>query len=142
MVGGMTTSTQLPPIATGVAPVDREAIRLLVSELPEPFRQLRKATMVETLANGVPVEPRALTVVLSALAELTADTLVVTGAIVERLLWVGIENFCEEEGLVAPDGCVDALHGVLAVATATHVFAVGSDRPAKLFAPLHEMGMM
>jgi hypothetical protein len=138
----MTTSTQLPPIATGEAPADREAIRQLVSELPEPFRQLRKATMVETLANGAPVEPRALTVVLSALAELTADTLVVTSATVERLLWVGIENFCEEEGLVAPDGCVDALHAVLAVATTTNVFAGGSDRPAKLFAPLHEMGIL
>lgn len=98
--------------------------------------------MVETLANGVPVEPRALTVVLSALAELTAGSLVVTGAGVERLLWVGIENFCEEEGLDMPVGCVDALHAVLAVATATNALARGSDRPAKLFAPLHEMGIM
>lgn len=141
MVGGMTTSTQLPPLATNAGPADREAMRLLVTELPEPFRQLRTTTMVETLANGVPVEPRALTVVLSALAELTDHTLVVTGAIVERLLWVGIENFCDEEGIAAPDGCIDALHAVLAVATATQVFERGSDSAPKLFAPLQAMGM-
>jgi len=138
----MTTSTQLPPIATNAGPADREVIRLLVAELPEPFRQLRTAIMVETLANGVPVEPRALTVVLSALAELTNNTLVVTSPTVERLLWVGIENFCDEEGIAAPDGCIDALHAVLAVGTATLVFERGSDGAAELFTPLQAMGMM
>lgn len=117
-------------------------MRALVDELPTDLRRLRVATLADTLANGVPVDPFALTVVLSALDETCVEPLLITRSQVEELLWIGIERFCGQAGIPTPAGCAPALHAALAYALASDQLVPGSDSTVQLFAPLHEMGFV
>lgn len=117
-------------------------MRALVSELPAELRRLRVDTLAHTLANGVPVDPRALTIVLSALDETCGESLLLTRATVEQLLWIGIEQFCTSAELETPAGCVEALHAAVAVADGTKLLAPESDSTPQLFRPFQEMGLV
>lgn len=97
--------------------------------------------MRETLANGVPVAPAALTVVLSVQDEQSEDPLGFTVAGVEQMLWYGIDAFCEELAIAVPDGCTAALHAVLAAAVRLELLGPGSDSPGDLFAAMRGLGV-
>jgi hypothetical protein len=119
--------------------VDRAVRRALLAELPVDLRRLHVEVLAETLANGLPVNPAALVVVLSAHDDAAEVPLRFTSVHVEELLWCGVTEFCEDFGLVMPDGCPEALHAVLAVATGASSLDIESDPVAALFAVFHQL---
>lgn len=139
---GMSNSTPQPP-APPTLPVarvvDRDLRRALVSDLPVELRELRRLVLTDTMANGVPVRPSALCVVLAAHLDLAETPLRFTAAHVEELLWCGLSEFCEDVGFEMPAGCPEALHAVLAVASAHGLFDNESEPAAALFGAFHQL---
>jgi hypothetical protein len=136
-LGMSNTTTQDTEVQPRI--VDRAVRRALLAELSVDLRQLHVAVLAETLANGLPVNPAALVVVLSAHDEMAEVALRFTSVHVEELLWCGVTEFCEDFGLVMPDGCPEALHAVLAVATRSSSLDVESDPVSALFAAFHQL---
>ena len=135
------TRTTSPSESSSLDPrQERAAWKALVSELPSSLRALRSAVLVETLANGVPVNPAAVTAVLTSHDERVDEPTVWLRSDVEELLWIGIDEFCDALGLSLPPGCPRALHAILAVGSTTSAFAPESDSATELFAPLRELG--
>ncbi len=126
---------------TSPAVDERTACRMLARELPRSLRDLRVAVMRETLANGVPVSPAALTVVLSVQDEQSEDPLRFTAEGVEQMLWFGIDAFCEELAIGIPPGCGAALHALLATIVRLELLAPGSDPAGELFAAIRGLGV-
>jgi len=119
--------------------VDRDMRRALVAELPEELRAVRLTVLRDTLANGVPVRPEALAVVLAAHHDLADSALTFTAAHVQELLWFGVSEFCEDLGLGLPDGCPEALHAFLAVVCAGDLLDETSDSVTEVFAAFHQL---
>lgn len=113
--------------------------RALLSELDPALRRLHCATLRATLADGVPVSPSALSVVLSAHDEYGEELLLFTGAHVSELLWFAVAEFCSEYALQVPEGCQEALHAVLAVGHASGALHAQSDELGALFRAFHEL---
>lgn len=128
-----TTNPPVPPSAPVPRLLDRQIRRAIVAELPVELRQLRHQVLVESMANGVPVRPDALCAVLAAHHDLADHPLTFTAAHVEELLWCGVKEFCDDVGLVLPDGCPEALHALLAAATARNLFDEHSDSVRDVF---------
>jgi hypothetical protein len=118
---------------------DRSVRRALLAELPVSLRRLHVSVLADTLANGVPVRPAALAVVLSAHDDLAEACLRFTSEHVNELLWCGIAEFCEDYGIAMPDGCAEALYSVLATASASGILEADSDAVADLFAAFREL---
>ena len=121
--------------------IDASSRRRLRATLPSAVRSLYVDVLRDTMRHGVPVDPTALIVVLGAHTEMSraeteADVLHFTSTHVSELLWFGIHEFCEDQDLVVPDGCVDALHAALATATATACLSSTSDGATELFTTL------
>ena len=138
----MSNSTPNPPAPPStLAPrvVDRAVRRALVSDLPVELRALRRIVLADTMANGVPVRPSALCVVLAAHLDLADRPLWFTAGHVEELLWCGLAEFCEDFGLELPEGCPEALHAVLATAGAQGLFDRDSDSASELFAAFRQL---
>lgn len=95
--------------------------------------------MTETLANGLPVRPSALCAVLAAHDDLAESALRFTAEHVQELLWCGVQEYCDDLGFVVPEGCPQALHAVLAVATAHDLFDDDSDTVGDVFRALGEL---
>lgn len=93
----------------------------------------------DTMANGVPVRPSALCVVLAAHLDLADSPLRFTTSHVEELLWCGLSEFCEDVGLELPDGCPEALHAVLAAASAQGLLDDESDPVSALFGAFRQL---
>ncbi len=119
--------------------VDRGHRRALVDELEPATRALHVEVLRVTLAEGVPVNPGALAIVLSAHDERAPQPLLFTANDVTELLWFGVAEFCEEYGLEVPAGCSDALHAVLAIGDATGQLHPDSDSPRTLFNAFREL---
>jgi len=119
--------------------VDRSHRRALLHELDDRTRSLHVSVLSHTLAEGVPVNPSALAVVLSAHDDLANETLCFSAEHVTELVWCGIADFCDDYGLAMPDGCSEALHAVLAIGTATSAFSPRSDPSADLFSAFREL---
>jgi hypothetical protein len=126
---------------TSPAVDERTACRMLARELPQSLRDLRVTVMRETLANGVPVSPAALTVVLSVQDEQSEEPLRFTVDGVEQMLWYGIDAFCEELAIDVPEGCAAALHAVLAAAVRLELLGEQSDATADLFRAMRGLGV-
>jgi len=110
--------------------------RTMVDELPASLRALYRRVLVETLRSGVPVDPGALAVVLSAFDECADDPERITSAVIERLLWFEIAVFCERHNLEVPSGCSSALFACVAI-------AVGDDRtPVRIEDPKAVFGVL
>lgn len=135
----MSNSTHNPPTAAEPVEIDRHVRRSLTAELPPALRGLRRRVLAETMANGVPVRPAALCAVLAAHVDLADSPLTFTAAHVQELLWCGVSEFCEDVGLIMPDGCAEALHAVLAVANAQGLFDEESDSTAAVFGAFREL---
>jgi hypothetical protein len=119
--------------------VDRAMRRALLADLHLDLRRLHVEVLAETLANGLPVNPAALVVVLSAHEDMAEVPLRFTSVQVEELLWCGVTEFCEDFGLVMPNGCSEALHAVLAVATNSSSLDAESDPVTELFGVFHQL---
>ncbi len=100
---------------------------------------LRRRVLVESMANGVPVRPAALSAVLAAHVDLADSPLTFTAAHVQELLWCGVSEFCEDVGFILPDGCPEALHAILAIANAQGLFDPQSDSTAEVFEAFREL---
>ena len=111
----------------------------MIAELPIELRVLRRRVLTETMANGVPVRPSALCAVLAAHNDLADAPLTFTAEQVEELLWCGINEYCEDVGLQVPTGCPEALHAVLAAASALELFDANSDPIADVFVAFHQL---
>lgn len=120
---------------------ERTACRTLARELPRSLRDLRVAVLRETLANGVPVSPAALTVVLSVQDERSELPLCFTAESMEQMIWFGIDEFCAELCIDVPDGCGRALHALLATTVRLELLDPGSDPAGELFAALRGLGV-
>ncbi|MGI9607112.1 MAG: hypothetical protein ACR2P0_13325 [Acidimicrobiales bacterium] len=118
---------------------ERTAYKALVGELPEELRNLRVAVLIETLSAGSPANPAAVTAVLSAHDDRADQPMRWTRDHVEELLWIGIDDFCREYDLPRPEGCPEALHAILGVATRCKLLAPGSDRTCELFGPVRQL---
>lgn len=121
--------------------LNRSTRRALLSELPAEVRELHVAVLRHSLADGIPVNPAALVAVLSAHHDLVDTALLFSAEHVNELLWFAIAEFCEDFGLVMPDGCSEALHAVLAIGVALEVLASNSDSPAELFGAFHQLAV-
>jgi len=119
--------------------VDVAHRRALLEELGPELRELYGAVLAGTLADGVPVSPTAVAVVLSAHDEHGIDPRLFTGAHVAELLWFAIADFCREYGLEVPAGCREALHAIIAIGYATGRLHDESDELGSLFAAFHEL---
>jgi len=122
--------------------VDRKQRRALLDELDVEARALHLDVLRHTLADGVPVNPSALVVVLSAHDDLADDSLCFSADHVNELLWCGVADFCADYGLEMPDGCSAALHAVLAIGTALDALNPSSDPPAELFTAFNALAAM
>ena len=134
----MSNTSENPPVPTA-KPVDRDTRRALVAELPEQLRSVRLTVLRDTLANGVPVRPEALAVVLAAHHDLADSTFTFTAAHVQELLWFGVSEFCEDLGLELPDRCPEALHAFLAVVCVGELLDEASDSVTEVFAAFHQL---
>jgi len=134
-----TPNPPAPPSLPDARVVDRSVRRALMSDLPAELRDVRRIVLSDTMANGVPVRPSALCVVLAAHDDLADGPLRFTAAHVEELLWCGLSEFCEDVGLEMPGGCPEALHAVLAAASARDLFDGGSDPASELFASFRQL---
>ena len=119
-----------------VTPAHRREMR---NGLPHDLRVLYRAVLIDTIRNGVPVDPSALAVVLAAHHSIADEPLAFTGEHVEQLLWFGIHEYCEDLGIVTPSGCFDALHAALATATASSLLARQSDPARQLFSAMDSL---
>lgn len=119
--------------------LNRAARRALLDELPLPVRSLHIEVLRRTLAEGIPVNPAALVVVLSAHEDLADEALVFSADHVNELLWFAIAEFCEDFNLVMPDGCSEALHAVLAIGVALDALHPASDPASKLFGAFRQL---
>jgi len=137
----MSNSTPNPPPTPELAVIDRTVRRALTKELPPELRAIRRRVLAETMSNGVPVRPSALCAVLAAHADLADSPLTFTADHVQELLWSGVSEFCEDVGLVVPNGCSQALYAVLAVAKAHGLFDEQSDSTAAVFAAFGELAL-
>jgi len=135
---GVSSTSENPPVPT-TKPVDRVIRRTLVAELPDELRSVRVAVLRETLANGVPVRPEALAVVLATHHDLADSPLRFTASHVEELLWFGLSEFCEDLGLDLPNGCPEALHAFLAVVCAGDLLDDASDSVTEVFAAFNQL---
>lgn len=138
------TNPPTPPPPEGpplddLRPIDRAARRVLVRDLPDDLRQLRRAVMSETMANGLPVRPAALCAVLAAHNDLAESPLCFTTDHVQELMWCGVQEYCDDIGFLVPEGCPQALHAILAVATAHELFDDDSDPVGDVFGALGEL---
>lgn len=111
----------------------------MTAELPDELRRLRRRVLTDTMANGVPVRPAALCAVLAAHDDLADTPLTFTAEHVQELLWFGVHEYCEDVGLEVPEGCRDALHAVLAAASAMNLFADDSDPVGEVFGVFHQL---
>lgn len=111
----------------------------MIAELPDELRRLRRRVLTETMANGVPVRPAALCAVLAAHCDLADAPLTFTAEHVEELLWFGVNEYCEDVGLELPEGCREALHAVLAAASALALFGDDSDPVADVFGVFRQL---
>ena len=134
----MSNTSENPPVAEA-NPVDRATRRALVAELPSELRAVRMTILRDTLANGVPVRPEALAVVLAAHHDLADSALTFTAEHVQELLWFGVSEFCEDLGLELPNGCPEALHAFLAVVCAGELLDEASDSITEVFAAFHQL---
>jgi hypothetical protein len=114
-------------------------MQALVHQLPASLRELRLATLAESLQNGVPVNPWALTVALAAHADRVDDPMLWMVDDVESLLWYAVNEFVTDRDLPTPEGCGAALHALLAVAVRDKVLHSGSDCTRDLFAALNRL---
>ena len=135
----------MPDSTLDSTPVDsddqRAIIRQLTAALPADVRRFRAEVLAETLADGVPVDPAALTVVLAAHLDSADVALEFTSEHVAELLWFAIIGFCDDCDIAVPDGCTRALHALLATLVRSGQLAAGtSARP--LFAPFDELGSL
>lgn len=135
----MSNSTAKPPTAPSPKAIDRTVRRAIVAELPIELRVLRRRVLTETMANGVPVRPAALCAVLAAHNDVADAPLTFTAEHIEELLWYGVNDYCEDIGLVIPVGCAEALHAVLATASALDFFDANSDPIADVFGAFHQL---
>ncbi len=135
---GMSNTSENPPVPS-VKPVDRAMRRALLAELPQELRAVRMIVLRDTLANGIPVRPEALAVVLAAHHDLAESALTFTAAHVQELLWFGVSEFCDDLGLELPDGCPEALHAFLAVVCAGELLDAASDPVTEVFAAFHQL---
>ncbi len=119
--------------------LDRHARKALLGELPPAMRALHVEVLRRTLAEGVPVSPAAVTVVLSAHDDAADRPLCFTAGHVNELLWYGIAEFCEDYGIEMPDGCREALYAILAFGTALDLLDPESDDEAALFSAFREL---
>ncbi|NNC80611.1 MAG: hypothetical protein HKN94_10710 [Acidimicrobiales bacterium] len=116
-----------------------EDMRALVHELPAGLRDLRLATLTESMRNGVPINPWALTVLLAAHADRVDDPMVWMVDDVETLLWHAITDFVTERGLRPPEDCGSALHACLAAAVREELLEPGSDCTRHLFVAVNRL---
>ena len=138
----MSKSTSNPPTPPAdVAPraIDRSVRRALTAELPDVLRRLRHDVMVDTLAQGVPVRADAICAVLAAHHDLADGPLTFTTDHVEELLWCGVQEYCDDVGLVMPTGCAEALHALLAAAAARDLFDEQSDSVREVFGSFEQL---
>ena len=119
-----------------ITPAHRREIK---DGLPVCLRELYHAVLLDTLRNGVPVRADALAVVLGAHCSLVDEPLAFTGEHVEQLLWFGIDDYCEDEGVITPVGCHQALHAALATAAASSLLSRSADEPRELFDALDSL---
>ena len=120
-------------------PLDRVARRTLTDELPPALRLAYRAVLEETMAAGVPVDPGALSVVLSTLDERSDEPLDFRAETVQELLWFAIAEFCESLGFVIPEGCHEALFAVLTILIADPRFDTSGDGAEVLFSAFREL---
>ena len=129
----------ISPTAGLSADDERARITQLRADLPAEIRKLGVDVLKETMANGVPVDPTALTVVLAAHLDVAGEPLEFTPEHVAALLWHEVAGFCDDIGVGLPPGSAAALHALLAVLVRTD--RIDGDRGA-LFAPFHELGSL
>lgn len=111
----------------------------MTAEFPESLRTLRRIVLTDTMANGVPVNPSALTVVLAAHLDLADGPMRFTASHVEELLWFGVAEFCEDFGYEMPAGCPEAFHAVLAVACGQELLDDESDPVGDLLGAFRQL---
>ncbi len=133
------SNTASTPDASTDRPIDPAARKALLGELPVVLRRVYTAVLEHTLANGAPVDPSSLVVVLSALDDALENPLDLRAEAMQELLWYGIGRFCADLGLSAPPGCGEALFATLAVTVADERFETSGDPLGDVFAAVREL---
>lgn len=125
----VTTESTPEPVIT-----DRRARDL--TQLPPHVRQLRRTILAEALAQGTPINPDAVSVILAAKMASDAPLMLFTEDIVWDLVWFDICNWCGLRRLDIPWGITEAMWFVLHFLTFQELLDPASDHVEDLCAPL------
>lgn len=139
VVGMSNTSDSTGNEASEPQVVTRQIRKALLAGLSVRLRNLHVQVLTQTLKSGTPVRPDALAVVLAAHEDFCDDTMQFSAAHVQELLWFGLAEFCEDYGIVPPNGCHEALHGLLALGVATKTIDTAGDPVGEVFAAFREL---